>query len=319
MTEASEGAGLVAASDLPSDVSPDVASRAAQTPAADAPAADAGERPARGPLRATARVVLDGARTIVFALLLSFGIRVVLVEPFHIPSESMEPTLIAGDFIGATKFVYGWSHVSTAPIPLPMISGRILGRDPRRGDVIVFRNRLDDGADYVKRVIGLPGDRVQMRGGFLYLNREPVPTTLKETFDGLDPNGAPVTVSVYEEALPGSCPHLIQHYAYADGREEGQDDTYEFLVPGGHVFVMGDNRDASYDSRLPGRVGYVPEHEIVGRAEFVFMSLDETTPRASGAPIPGAQASGLQDASLQDETSGTKLRLDRTLKILPCP
>lgn len=298
MSEASEGAGLAAVSDVAPDVVADDTSGGSPAAAASGGAADK-TKPARGPLRATAHAVLDGVRTIAFALLLSFAIRVLIVEPFHIPSESMEPTLLAGDYIGATKYAYGWSRVSAAPVVLPMIPGRVMGRDPRVGDVIVFRNRLDNGADYVKRVVGLSGDRVQMRGGVLHLNDEVVPTTLVETYEGHDPNGAPVTVSVYEETLPGSCPHRIQHYAYADGREEGQDDTYQFEVPDGHVFVMGDNRDASYDSRLPGRVGYVPRDEIVGRAEFVFMSLDE--------------------GGLQADASGTNLRLDRTLKILPCP
>ncbi len=302
MTDAVEGAAIA------SDIAPAAVSDAGSfEPATDRPQRDAKVKPTlvtparkRGPVAAVAAAVWDGARTIAFALLLSFAIRVVIVEPFHIPSESMEPTLRPGDYIGATKYAYGWSRVSTTPIPLPMLPGRLLGRQAKRGDLVVFRNQLDGGADYVKRIVGLPGDRVQMRDGVLYLNGEAAGMELVETYDGVDPNGFPVRVRVYDETLPGGrCTHQIQHFDYANGRQEGQDDTYEFQVPAEHYFMMGDNRDASYDSRLPGRVGYVPAEEIVGRVEFVLMSVNE------GADLP-------------EGSSGLTLRLDRMLKPLIC-
>ena len=237
----------------------------------------------------------DMTRTVATALALSLAIRVIALEPFHIPSASMEPTLVPGDTIGAAKFPYGWSRVSTSPIPLPMIAGRVFGRDPRRGDIIVFRNQLDGGADYIKRVIGLPGDKVQMRGGVLHLNGEAVPTERVDEYDGLDPYGTPVRVSEFEETLPGGCRYHVQHLVYPDGRIEGQDDTYVFDVPQDHYFVMGDNRDASYDSRWPGRVGFVPAAEVIGRAQFVFVSFAE-----------------------HGEGGWLNLRSERTMKALPC-
>jgi signal peptidase I len=301
-----------------SDIAPGAGSAAAGGAGSTTGATTTGG--ARGPIRSVLGAAIDGVRTILFALFLSFAIRVVIVEPFHIPSQSMEPTLVPGDYIGAVKFPYGWSHVSTAPIPLPERDGRLFGRNPGRGDLIVFRNPLDGGADYVKRVIGLPGDRVQMRGGVLHVNGEAAPTVPLHTFDGVDPIGRPVSVTVSEETLPGGCAHLIQHFEYADGHEEGQDDTYEFLVPDGEFFVMGDNRDASYDSRLPGRVGYVAAVEIVGRAEFVFMSVGE----GGRDPLGAAHASdgaAQADAApgLPEGASSTTLRLERTLKPLHCP
>jgi signal peptidase I len=298
MTDAVEDSAL-AVSDIADGASDAAPAKGAGSAASTGGEIEAGRKRRRKPLNSARAVFWDAVRTIVLALLLSFGIRVTLVEPFHIPSQSMEPTLQAGDFIGAAKYPYGWSRVSAAPLQLPMIPGRLFGRAPVRGEMIVFRNRLDGGADYVKRVIGLPGDRVQMQAGVLVLNGEAAPTEIRESYEGVDPSGNPVHVDVYEEAIPGGCSHLVQHYTYADGRQEGQDDTYEFLVPDGHFFVLGDNRDASYDSRLPGRVGYVPADEIIGRAEFVFLSF-----------------SGVVD--LQDRATWTNFRSDRMMKVLPC-
>ena len=288
MTDAVEDATV----DVALDVAHDAVSQ--QDGQADAAGGEL-SRSATSRARAAGGTVLGGVRTIALAFLAAFTLRVLVLEPFHIPSESMEPTLYPGDTIGALKFVYGWSAASATPVPLPHHRGRALGHDPRRGDVIVFRNELDGGADYVKRVIGLPGDEVQMRGGVLYVNGEAAALSLVDVHDGVDPSGEPVSVRLYDETLPGGCTYRVQHYDYADGRIEGQDDTFAFEVPDGHYFVMGDNRDASYDSRWQGRVGYVPAADVIGRAQFVFFSFG------------------------RDAAQGVRaLRGERTLKALPC-
>lgn len=252
-----------------------------------------------GPVRAGVNLVVDLVRTVATALALSFAVRVIVVEPFHIPSESMEPTLFAGDFVGAVKYPYGWSRVSTSPIPLPEFPGRIFRREARRGDIVMFRNRLDNGQTWVKRIVGLPGDRVQMRAGVLYVNGEAAERELRGSFDWEDPEGRAITVHVYRETLPHGCSYFVQHYDYADGFQEGMDDSLEFLVPPGHYFVMGDNRDASDDSRWPGKLGYIPEEEVIGRAQFVILSLGE-------------------GFDLNRPETWRNVRDQRTLKSLPC-
>jgi len=267
----------------------------------DASGAVSKEAPAKpSAWRQTAGVFLSMVSTLGKALLMAFAIRVIVFEPFHIPSESMEPTLFTGDIVGTTKFPYGWSRVSTSPIPLPMIPGRLFGTDPRRGDVIMFRNRLDNNVTWVKRVIGLPGDRVQMRDGILNINGVAARTESLGSYEGSDQWGRPVTVRQYREDIPQGCSHYIQHYEYADDTiHEGMDDSQEFLVPLGHYFLMGDNRDASSDSRWPGLLGYVAAAEVIGRAQFTVVSL-------------GA------DFDLRDPQTWTNFRQDRTLKNVSC-
>jgi signal peptidase I len=254
---------------------------------------------AQRPILSAVKAVFALVRTIVTALLLSFAIRVIVVEPFHIPSESMEPTLYEGDYIGAVKFPYGWSRVSTSPIALPMIPGRLFGREASRGDMIVFRNRLYGGEDWVKRVIGLPGDTVQMSGGQLYLNGEQVPREHVGYYDGVDHQGEPARINVYEEQISETCSYRIQTFQYDTVRPMDGRDTEVFTVPDGHYFVMGDNRDASRDSRQPLAVGFVPEAEVIGRAQLVFMSMAE----------------GFR---FEDPSTWPLLRDDRTLKPLTC-
>jgi signal peptidase I len=216
----------------------------------------------------------DVAKTIFYALLIAGGIRTAAAQPFNIPSESMQGTLLVGDYLFVSKPAYGYSRYS---LPwgylLPLPQGRILGSQPQRGDVAVFKTPADNETDYIKRVIGRPGDRIQMKDGVLYLNGEPVPKMPVEPFVE-DVGGHPHEVAQYRETLPNGI-----SYNVLDREPHGYyDDTEMFVVPEGHYFMMGDNRDNSLDSRVPvgaGGVGYVPFENLVGKAEILFFSFDD--------------------------------------------
>ena len=210
-------------------------------------------------------------RTVIYAVIIALGVRTFLYEPFNIPSGSMKPTLLVGDFLFVSKFTYGYSRYSL-PLSLPLIEGRILARDPERGDVAVFKLPADNATDYIKRVIGLPGDRIQMRDGILHINRKPVKRELQDIVEVESPTGRIVQKSEYLETLPNGRQHLIWE---ASDREH-YDNTPEYLVPPGHFFMMGDNRDSSQDSRVQSKVGFVPLENMVGRAEFLFFSHDNS-------------------------------------------
>ncbi len=202
-------------------------------------------------------------KVIVQALLLALVIRTVLFQPFSIPSGSMMPTLLIGDYLFVSKWSYGFSKFSL-PFSPDLFEGRILASDPHRGDVVVFRKPSEPQTDYIKRLIGLPGDRVQMRDGVLYLNGQAVPK---------DPAGFFVTgggtqIPQFRETLPNGVTYLTLD---ADPDSIG-DNTREFLVPPGHYFMMGDNRDNSLDSRFD--VGYVPFENFVGKAQVIFFSME---------------------------------------------
>jgi len=196
-----------------------------------------------------------------------------IAEPYYVPSGSMEPTLLVGDELLATKFPYGYSSASLPlSIALPPTQ-RILGALPERGDVVVFRHPANRNQVWVKRVIGLPGERVQMRDGRLWINGAPV--GLKR--DGLartGERGAPqLSATRYIETLPGGRTHpILKLNGYSS-----VDDTPEVLVPPNHLFVMGDNRDNSADSRIPvaeGGVGLLPTADLIGRVESIVSSFD---------------------------------------------
>ncbi len=213
---------------------------------------------------------VDNVKTIVYALLIAVGIRTVAFEPFNIPSGSMIPTLLVGDYLFVSKYSYGYSHFSL-PFSPPLFSGRIFdfGRLPDRGDVAVFKLPRDNSTDYIKRLIGLPGDRVQMRGGQLFINgvqvqRQPAGEYLVEG------EGPPIMERRYLETLPGG----RQHFILKEGDNMPLDNTQEFKIPEGYVFAMGDNRDNSLDSRVPNAVGFIPLENLVGRAEFIFFSIN---------------------------------------------
>lgn len=212
----------------------------------------------------------ESLKTILYAALIAVGIRTVAFEPFNIPSGSMIPTLLVGDYLFVSKFSYGYSRHSM-PFSPNLFEGRIFGRMPDRGDVAVFKLPRDNATDYIKRIVGLPGDRVQVRNGVLHLNGAAVRRESLGPFT-VEGDGPRITVRRYREILPGGRIHEILEMQ-DDG---GFDNTPEFLVPAGHVFVMGDNRDNSLDSRAMGVVGFVPLENLLGRAEIIFFSVDET-------------------------------------------
>ncbi len=215
--------------------------------------------------------LVDMAKTVIYAVLIAMVIRTGAFEPFNIPSGSMKPTLLVGDYLFVSKYSYGYSRYSI-PYGLPLFSGRILFTPPERGDVAVFRKPRDTKVDYIKRVIGLPGDRIQMRDGVLYLNDEPVVRKRIEDYIDKDWYGRTLRVAQYLETLPNGV-----SYRVLDRGPNGEfDNTGVYTVPEGHYFAMGDNRDNSLDSRVrvPTGVGFVPADHFVGRAEILFFSTD---------------------------------------------
>ena len=205
--------------------------------------------------------------TVVYAILLALVLRSFLFEPFKIPSGSMVPTLLVGDYLFVSKYSYGYSRHSF-PFSLAPFDGRIFMSDPKRGDVIVFKFPGDNKTDYIKRLIGLPGDKVRMQDGRLFINGTLVEREKVEDFVYRDDRGNASPLARYKETLPGG----VQHYILEEGDHGPFDNTPEYVVPPGHYFMMGDNRDHSSDSRAD--VGFVPAENLVGRAEFLFFSTD---------------------------------------------
>ena len=211
---------------------------------------------------------VDTIVVIVEALIIAVLFRTFLFQPFSIPTGSMQSTLLIGDYFVASKFSYGYGKYSFV-VPLP-VNGRLFGSMPQQGDVAVFHNEVS-GEDYIKRVIGMPGDRVQLQNGRLIINGTMVERErVGEALDR-DSTYRDVSVQVYRETLPNGVVHTIQEVS----DDQPLDNTAEYVVPQGHYFMMGDNRDRSQDSRVLSAVGYVPLDNFIGKAEARFFSVKD--------------------------------------------
>jgi signal peptidase I len=217
----------------------------------------------------------ETGKTLAYALILALVVRTFLYQPFNIPSGSMKQTLLVGDYLFASKLSYGYSRYSF-PWGIVPLQGRVFAAEPRRGDVVVFKLPLDNSTDYIKRVIGLPGDQIEVRNAIVYINGKAAPQSSAGEYIG--PEQARPKPR-YLETLPNGVDHFVLHWqGVAD-----LDNVGPFKVPAGHYFMMGDNRDESLDSRVPSSrsgVGYVPFENLVGRAEIIFFSMAIDDPDA---------------------------------------
>lgn len=207
-------------------------------------------------------------KTIFFAILIAIVIRTFLFEPFKIPSGSMYPTLYVGDYLFVSKYTYGYSKHSF-PFSMPLFNNRIWEDKPDRGDVVVFKFPQDNRTDFIKRIIGLPGDKIKLEKGRLYINGKMIEREVIEDFVLRDKFGNAERYRQYEEVLPEGFKHKIIEVSDF----ENVDDMPEIEIPQNSYFVMGDNRDRSDDSRV--NVGFVPEENLIGKARFLFFSSNE--------------------------------------------
>ena len=208
----------------------------------------------------------ENLKTIFYALIIAIFIRSIFFQPFYIPSSSMEPNLLVGDRLFVTKYSYGYSKHSF-PFSPPIFSGRIIYNQPKRGDVVVFKTPADNRTDYIKRLIGLPGDTVQFIDGNLFINENKVLKTIKSSNDKLFCGNKIIKVNTFKEKLPNG---KIYYASYRQNYSFQNSD--KFIVPNNHFFFLGDNRDCSKDSRFLSQVGYVHKNNLVGKAQILFFS-----------------------------------------------
>ncbi len=214
------------------------------------------------------KIIIENIKTILYALAIAILIRSLLLQPFYIPSSSMEPSLLVGDRLFVTKLSYGYSKHSF-PFSLGPIKNRILFTEPKRGDVIVFKTPSDNRTDYIKRLIGLPGDKIQFIDGNLYLNNIEILKSKIKFNSNIYCGNFSVETNVFKEKLLNSKEYLTTYYK--NGSFQNSD---EFIVPKEHYFFLGDNRDCSKDSRFLSSVGYVHKNNLVGKAQFIFFSTN---------------------------------------------
>jgi signal peptidase I len=212
---------------------------------------------------------IDNLKTILYALVIAIAIRSLFLQPFYIPSSSMEPNLLIGDRLFVSKYSYGYSKHSF-PFSPPIFKNRILSKKPKRGDVVVFKTPADNRTDFIKRLIGLPGDKLRFIDGDLYLNNKPI---LKARISEKDlvfcGSKNPIEIDTYKETLPNGKKYISVYF-----KKYSYQNSDEFIVPNKHYFFLGDNRDCSRDSRYLSSVGYVHENNLVGKAQFIFFSSD---------------------------------------------
>ena len=226
--------------------------------------------PSSEPQMTAAEEAWDLAKTVFVAVAIAMVLRIFIFQPFNIPSGSMKPNLQVGDFLVVSKPTFGYSRASLVyPLTRLPLEGRVFSGEPTRGDVVVFKNKKDGNKDYIKRVIGLPGDKIQVIGGRLHINGVAVPKTYVGTINNACGFGR--AAASYEETLPNGVTYIVQECSGDTGEA---DNTAVYQVPAEHFFMMGDNRDKSQDSRKIAQVGYVHKDDIVGRAERLFFSVD---------------------------------------------
>jgi len=211
---------------------------------------------------------IENLKTLFYALIIAIIIRSLFIQPFYIPSSSMEPNLLVGDRIFVTKYSYGYSRHSF-PFSPPIFKGRLIPNEPKRGDVVVFKTPADNRTDYIKRLVGLPGDRVQFINSNLYLNNSEVLKSRISKKDIIYCGNKKIDVFTFEELLPNG-----KKYNTVYSKQYTFKNSDVFVIPKNHYFFLGDNRDCSKDSRFLTSVGYVHKDNLVGKAQFIFFSSD---------------------------------------------
>jgi len=213
--------------------------------------------------------IIENIKTLIYALIIALFIRSFLFQPFYIPSSSMEPNLLVGDRLFVSKYSYGFSRHSF-PFSPNFLNKRIFSNKPKRGDVIVFKTPADNRTDYIKRLIGIPGDSIQIIEGFLYLNEQKIVRSEIDYLKTVYCGNELIEVDSYEEELPNG-----KKYIAVYRKDFSMKKTDKFIVPSNHYFFMGDNRDCSKDSRFLSSVGYVSFENLVGKARTIFFSNDK--------------------------------------------
>ena len=214
--------------------------------------------------------IIENLKTLIYALIIAVIIRSLLIQPFYIPSSSMEPNLLIGDRIFVSKYSYGYSKHSF-PFSPPIFKNRIFSKNPQRGDVVVFKTPADNRTDYIKRLIGIPGDRIQFINSNLYLNNSEIIKSKISSKDKIYCGNKTISVFTFEEILPNNVKFKTVYL-----KNDTLSNSDPFIVPEDHYFYLGDNRDCSKDSRFLSSVGYVHKNNLVGKAQFIFFSSDKS-------------------------------------------